>query len=115
MILSFRTKCRTWINRLCIPLAVILFAPFAGHSYANTSLYYAPRGSIALPNGCAFVAHSGQYKTLSDICAEMLLGLDEALKSSWLNKECDVDEFHDLKYATAGVPMSDYLKFIPLG
>jgi hypothetical protein len=74
-----------------------------------------PRKSIQLPNGCAFVAHSGQYKTLADIYAETLLALDKALKTSWLGKECDVDQFRDLKYVTAGVPMNDWFEFIPVG
>jgi hypothetical protein len=62
-----------------------------------------------------FHAAVSQYKTLADICAETLLALDKALKASWLNEECDVDQFRDLKYVTAGVPMNDWFKFIPLG
>ena len=88
---------------------------FHGKSTAEQLRYYTPRSSIKLPNDCAFVAHSGPYRTIADTCARMLLRLDKALKSSWLNKECDIEEFHDLQYVTAGESMHDFLEFLPLG
>jgi len=111
-----------WTMEQCRKVALLFISTCAltslidsGNSNAIPLQYYVPRNSIPLPTGCAFVAHSGQYKTLADICAETLLALDKALKASWLNEECDVDQFRDLKYVTAGVPMNDWFKFIPLG
>jgi hypothetical protein len=88
---------------------------FHGNSNAEQIRYYTPRSSIKLPNDCAFVAYSGPYSTIADACARMLLRLDKALKSSWLNTECDIEEFHDLASVTAGESMHDFLEFLPLG
>lgn len=86
-----------------------LLLALAGNAQAHAE----PRTKIALPDGCAFIAHGGKAATPADRCAAMLVALQQSYERSPLKATCDAwPALGDAAVGTA-VP-DDRLRFIPL-